>query len=109
MPNYIPPCRKCYSGSVVEANAGVFKSIPYFYCRKCKIEVDEDGYEVKPIKKTKNIEDLESYLSEEMARLDSEKEPTEEEFLKLLKDLSDEKLLEDDDDDDFATFFYPKS
>jgi len=35
-----PMCECCYARDlVVEADAGLTRSIPYWYCRRCKIEV----------------------------------------------------------------------
>ena len=43
-------CQKCNTGKyIVEANAGVVVSIPYWYCKSCKEEVentqDNDPFE----------------------------------------------------------------
>lgn len=58
-----PVCKKCRN-TAIPADAGVFKSIPYWYCRTCKIEVTEYGYEVKP----RSTQELDDYLSGELLR-----------------------------------------
>jgi len=46
-PRNPPTCKKC-KGKVVRGEAGFFSSITYWYCRECKIEVGDLGYEIKP-------------------------------------------------------------
>lgn len=41
-----PCCKVCNNLSIL-ADAGIFRSITYFYCKTCKFEVSEYGYEVK--------------------------------------------------------------
>lgn len=41
-----PKCRKCSTQSVL-VDYGAFTPKTYFYCRSCKVEVDDWGYEVK--------------------------------------------------------------
>lgn len=58
-----PTCRNCQKEAIQSsANNEVF-----WYCRTCKIELDNYGWEVRP--KTK---DLDSYLSNEIKKLDDE-------------------------------------
>jgi hypothetical protein len=42
-----PECRYCRQRAVW-ADAGIMRSIPYFYCRRCKAEVDDRGEVVLP-------------------------------------------------------------
>lgn len=46
-----PKCRKCSTQSVL-VDYGAFTPKTYFYCRSCKVEVDDWGYEVKVMPKT---------------------------------------------------------
>lgn len=64
-----PSCKNCHN-LAVPANAGIFKSIPYFYCRNCKIEVNEWGFEVEAAPNP--LKDLDDYLSGEIGRFDNE-------------------------------------
>ena len=43
--NNIPICKIC-GKEAVQANAGVYSQIFYWYCRNCKIEVDNYGYKI---------------------------------------------------------------
>lgn len=67
-----PTCRGCRS-STVSADAGLLKSIPYWYCPKCRIEVSEYGFEVKGTTSTntEGLGELEDYLSGEIGRFDN--------------------------------------
>lgn len=58
--NLTPNCRVC-KNTTIHADAGVFRSIPYLYCRTCKIEVDNWGFEIKPVT---TVQDVEEYLAE---------------------------------------------
>lgn len=83
-----PVCKKCFKGPVVWADAGMVRSIPYLYCRNCKIEVNQFGHPVIGKRNTSGIEELEDYLFEKM----TENHMDYEEILDL----------DDDDDDDFS-------
>lgn len=63
-----PSCKKCKK-EVVLADAGVLTSKPYWYCRVCKIEVDDAGYAFNPNDPKK---DLDNYFADEISRLDLE-------------------------------------
>lgn len=43
-----PTCRRC-NYQTIWADAGVVKHIPYFYCRTCKVEVNDEGFRVCPV------------------------------------------------------------
>jgi hypothetical protein len=49
-----PICTTCHKESVL-SDAGVCFSIPFFYCRNCKIEVSEYGYPVVPQMKSDTL------------------------------------------------------
>jgi len=67
-----PKCRGCYK-EAVPADAGILRSIPYWYCRVCKVEVDEYGREVYPAprEKAEGLDELDDYLSGEVDRFDN--------------------------------------
>ncbi len=75
-----PSCKTCHK-LAVPANAGIFKSIPYFYCRNCKFEVNEWGFEVEYIPKAPDsLKELDDYLSGELGRFDNEAPPPKKKF-----------------------------
>jgi hypothetical protein len=72
MTKKIPTCKNC-NNLCVSADAGIFKSIPYFYCRNCKVEVNDWGFEIEAVPKpVDSLKDLEDYLSGEIGRFDNE-------------------------------------
>jgi hypothetical protein len=67
-----PDCRYC-KRQAVWADAGIMKSIPYFYCRRCKAEIDEDGGIVLPPPPVpeSTVELPEPYTDEDGPRFDA--------------------------------------
>lgn len=67
MSNSTPSCKICKNQTVL-ADAGLMNNISYLYCRTCKIEVNDIGYEIIP---TKNkTDELDQYLSEKIEEFD---------------------------------------
>lgn len=64
-----PTCKTCRNNTI-QADAGILKPILYWYCRTCRFEVDDYGFEVKP-PSDNGLEELEGYLSGELGRFDN--------------------------------------
>lgn len=63
-------------------------SIPYFYCQKCKSEVNDNGWHVKTSKTT--IEELDDYFYEFEQEFDLEAQRRQnEENAKKMSDIQD--------------------
>lgn len=75
MKTQVPKCKGCYKQAVV-ADAGLIRSIPYWYCRTCKVEVDEYGREVF-VRQPAALSELDDYLSGALGRFENES-PSEE-------------------------------
>ena len=88
-PKPTPTCKKCFKNTVVWADAGVIRSIPYLYCRTCKIEVNQFGYPIT--QKANKLDELELYLQEQL----------------IEKNMDLEELEIDWDDDDTDLSAYP--
>lgn len=60
-------CRKCNTEEhIILGDAGLVRKIEYWYCKKCKIEIDTAGYEVgkESSPKDSGLSELEDYLEE---------------------------------------------
>jgi len=66
-----PECKSCRV-LVTQADAGILKSIPFWYCEGCKNEVDDRGFIIKPKIEDKRLDELDAYFDEEIQRLDDE-------------------------------------
>ena len=71
---------------VVLADAGLFGSIPYWYCRKCKVELGESGFEV--FSKKDEGEELLGF-SEEFPRTRRDSDPYKKAFIPQVPKNSD--------------------
>lgn len=71
-----PKCKKCYNYAIL-ADAGIVRSIPYFYCKFCKTEVNSEGYDI-----TEPLKALEDYLSSYAFKLEdkAEQDPLFDDF-----------------------------
>ena len=115
MPSKTPSCKIC-NKLVVSANAGILKSIPYFYCRNCKIEVNDWGFEVESNPKPSEVlRELDDYLSGEIGRFEDEapasRRPAPKTKIKLRKTAYDPfhkrnlPVEEEEPDEDLDTIF----
>lgn len=64
----LPDCRIC-KHPVILADAGLLKPITYFYCRRCKIEVDRWGYSATR-RTDPTMTELEEHLEQEITKLE---------------------------------------
>lgn len=71
MPLIAPNCKTCRTDTQLR-DAGIFNSIPFWYCENCKIEVDFRGWSVEAPKKPSKTEELDSYLAEKVQEMDAE-------------------------------------